>query len=636
MEADTFPKCLLHNYERWGSSKVALRSKEHGFWREYNWEECYHQVKEISLGLVSLGLQPGDKVTIAGDNAPEWHFAQLAAMAANAAVVASPPDSLASELKFLIEHSDSTFVVAADQEQVDKVLDVKEELPKVKKVIYWDTVGMRGYDDPVLANIEEVKEIGREYEQTHPGSFEENIAAGNAGDLLAIIYTSGTTGVPKGVMVSHRASLNTARSLLALFRWPKMCDFVTSQPPTTVMHYSVGTVLNLVDGHVLDFPETADTLLQDQREIGGTIIGFVPRQWDNIISQIQIRVNDAGFLKRFFYGLVLPIGYKRVDFRLQRKEPPPFWRALNAFADFTVFEPVRDKLGLSKAEVPVTGGTLSSAEGFRLLHGLGIKVRNWYMGTEPGSVAMATDDTTSLRSVGRPVPGIEVRISEGGETLLRGPNVFFDGYYKDPELSEKMRSGEWLRTGDAGHVSEDGEFFVIDRLSNLTELATGAKYSPQHIESELRFSPYINEALVIGGKERDYLAAIVNINFDTVGKWAERQKTRYTTFVDLSQKPEVAELVRKDISRVNKILPESSRIKKYVLLHKEFDPDEGEITRSRKVRRDFLDQKYAQLIGAIYEDKEEVPVEATVKYRDGRVATVSTNLNIRSVIGGED
>ena len=633
MELDTYPKLFLHNYKKWGSKKVALRSKEFGFWREYTWEDCYHLVKAVSLGLISLGLQPGDKVFVAGDNTPEWHFAQLATMSANCTVVGSPPDSISSELKYLIDYCDASFVVAEDQEQVDKVLNVKDELPKVKRVIYWDPEGMRGYDDPILMTFEELMDLGKKYEQTHPGIFEENIAQGKPDDILAMIYTSGTTCRPKAVMITHCGSLNTGRTLLSRFPWPELCDCVTNAPPYHVFAYCISTVLNMLHGLILNYPETADTFLQDQREIGATFVGYFPKQWDDVIRQIQVRVNEAGFLKRFFYRLFLPIGYKTVDLRIKGRKVNFFWNALSALADLLVFKPVRDKLGLSRAEVLTTGGTISSAEAFRLLHALGLEVRNWYVGTEAGSIAMWTNDT-SLRSVGRPSHQTEIRISGEGEALIRGPSVLFSGYYKDTEKSAEVFHGGWYHTGDAVSISEDGEVFVIDRISNLAELATGARYAPSYTEAELRFSPYVDEALIIGGEGRDYLAAAIAIDFDTVAKWAEKRRITYTTFVDLSQKPEVAELIRKDIERVNKILPESSRVRKYVMLHKEFDPDEGEITRTRKVRRDFLAQRYAELIDAIYKDKSEVPVEATVKYRDGRVATVSTNLKIRTVSGG--
>ena len=627
MELDTYPKLFLHNYKKWGSKKVAIRSKEFGFWREYTWEECYHLVKAVSLGLISLGLQPGDKVFVAGDNAPEWHFAQLATMSANCTVVGSPPDSIASELKYLIDYCDASFVVAEDQEQVDKVLEVKNELPKVKRVIYWDPEGMRSYDDPILMTFEELIDLGKKYEQTHPGIFDENIAQGKPEDILAMIYTSGTTGLPKAVMITHRGSLNTGRSLLSHFPWPEVCDCVTNQPPYNVFAYCIGIVLNLLHGLVLDYPETADTFVQDQREIGATFVGYFPKQWDDVLRQIQVRVNDAGFLKRFFYRLFLPIGYKTEDLRLKGRKANFVWKALSALADLLVFRPVRDKMGLSRAKALTTGGTIGSAQGFRMLHALGIRVSNWYIGTETGSIAIWTNDT-SLRSAGRPSPQTEIRISGEGEALIRGPNVLFSGYYRDPEKSAKVFHGGWYHTGDAVSISEEGEVFVIDRISNLAELATGAKYAPSYIEAELRFSPYVDEALIIGGEGRDYLAAAIAINFDTVAKWAERRRIPYTTFVDLSQKSEVAELIRKDIERVNKVLPEQSKVRKYILLNKEFDPDEGELTRTRKLRRGYFDEKYHELIDAIYQDKKEVMVESVVKYRDGRTGKLTTAIRI--------
>jgi len=383
-------------------------------------------------------------------------------------------------------------------------------------------------------------------------------------------------------------------------------------------------------GVVINFPEEPETLMQDYREISPRFMLITPRQWESLSSMTQIRVNDAGFLKRFCYDLFLPVGYKVVDLRSARQPIGPVWGLLHKMADLLMFAPLRDKLGFAKTKYPVTGSAFLSPDFFKFFQAVGINLRQVYGSTEAGVVSMHPEDDIDNDSVGRVCAGVEIRISDEQEILIKGDSIF-SGYYKDPEKTSKAIKDGWFHTGDSGHINERGHLFYLDRIDNLDELSNGHRYAPAYIEGKLKFSRFIQDVMVVGGKIRSYLTVIINMDFESIGKWAEANQISYTTFVDLSQKEEVSDLIRKDLKRVNNTLPEESKVRKFVLLHKEFDADEGELTRTRKLRRAFLQERYKELIDAVYSDKAAVPVITEVKYRDGRKGVMETNLKIRSV-----
>jgi len=628
-EPETIPQLIESNAKNWGK-KIAMAMKHRGIWRRYNWAEYYDSVKYFSLGLISLGFKPGDVACIIGDNEPEWFWAEFAAQAAGGIATGVFVDAIPSEVKYIAAHSGARFAVVNDQEQTDKFLEIKDELPALKKVIYWDPKGLKNYDDPMLISFAEVIRLGQEYEKKHHRLFEQNVKKGKGDDTAFIYYTSGTTGLPKGAVITHKALINTARGFVDRFPFTGEDDLVSNFPPAWVGDSFFATVPHLLTGARINFPEEPETIAEDTREVGPEFVIYGPRQWESLVSEIQVKITDANPLKRFFYRLFMPVGYKIADLNFENKKPDILWRALHGMAHALLFRPLKDRLGLVKARMAVTGSSVLSLDTFRLIHAIGIELRQNYASTEAGFISSHGKGEIDFQSVGRPAVGVEVRVTDEGELLVRSQCLFKE-YYKDPEKTAAVVVNGWCKTGDAVNINDQGHLIFMDRVEHMGELATGTKYAPQYIEGRLRFSPYIKDAMVVGGKDRDFVGAIVNIDFAMVGKWAERRGLPYTTFVDLSQKKEVADLVQKDLVRVNSYLPEPSRVRKFVLLHKEFDADEAELTRTRKLRRDFVEQRYKDLIDAMYSSKKSVVVEAPITYRDGRKGVVSTDINVRQV-----
>ena len=626
---DTIPKLIMRNYEKWGQ-RTAMCMKNFGVWKRYSWTEYYEKVKYFSLGLISLGLEPGDVVCIIGDNELEWFWGEFATQAAGGIVTGIFVDSIPSEVKYVAEHSGAKFAIVNDQEQTDKFLEIKDELPLLKKVIYWDPKGLRNYDDPILTSFTEVIKLGREHEQAHPGLFEQNVTKGKGDDLAFIYYTSGTTGLPKGAMLTHQALINTAQAFIDRYPLSENDDLISNFPAAWVGDSFFATIPHLLSGARLNFPEEPETVAEDTREVGPNFVIYGPRQWESLVSEIQVKMFDANPLKRFVYHLFLPVGYKIADFNFQGKKPNLFWRALYGIAYLLLFRALKDQLGLSRVRFAVTGSSVLSLDTFRLIHAIGIELRQNYGSTEAGLISSHGEGEIKFESVGRPALGTEVRITDEGELLVRN-NSLFNGYHKDSQKTVETLVDGWCRTGDAVNIDEDGHLLFIDRLDHMGQLSSGIKYAPQYVEGRLRFSPYIKDAMVIGGKDKEFVSAILNIDFAMVGKWAERNRIPYTTFVDLSQKEEVANLVQKDLVRVNGYLPEPARVRRFVLLHKEFDADEAELTRTRKLRREFMEERYKELIEAIYEAGKEINVKAPVTYRDGRKGVVTTSIKVRHI-----
>ncbi len=604
--------------------------KDRGIWQQYTWNDYYEQVKYLSLGLISLGLQPGDVACIIGDNEPEWFWGEFAVQAAGGIPTGIFVDSIPSEVKYIAVHSNAKFAIVNDQEQTDKFLDIKTDVPSLKKVIYWDPKGLRNYDDPWLTSFTEVIVLGKDYEKNHPGLFEQNIEKGKSDDTAFIYYTSGTTGLPKGALLTHKALINTARGFVGCYPINESDNLISNFPAAWVGDSYFATIPHLLTGARLNFPEEPETVAEDTREAGPNLVIYGPRQWESLVSEIQVKITDTSALKRFFYNLFMPVGYRMADFLFENKRPNLFWRTLYRVAYMLLFRPLKDKLGLSHVRAAITGSSVLSLDTFRLIHAIGIELRQTYASTEGGFISSHTEGEIDFQSVGRPAPGTEVRITGNGELLVRS-DCLFKEYLGDPQKTADVLVKGWFHTGDAVNINEKGHLIFLDRLEHVSELTGGTKYYPQYIEGRLRFSPYIKDAMVIGGKTRKFVAAIVNIDFAMVGKWAERHHVAYTTFVDLSQRKEVANLVMKDLVRVNSYLPEASRVKKFVLLHKEFDPDEEELTRTRKLKRDLVERRYKEMIDGIYGDGEYVTVKALVKYRDGREDAVATNINIWSI-----
>ncbi len=626
---ETIPQLVAANHQRW-ADRTAMCMKKFGIWQGYSWRDYYENVKYFSLGLIGLGLQAGDVVAIIGDNEPEWFFGEFAVQAAGGIATGAFVDSIPSEVKYIAEHSGARYAIVNDQEQTDKFLQIKEELPDLRRVIYWDPKGLKNYDDPLLISFNDVIRLGKEYEREHPGQFEQNVARGKADDVAFMYFTSGTTGLPKGALMTHRALIRTASGFVSRYPLSERDNLISNFPAAWVGDSYFATLPHLLTGAKLNFPEEPETIAEDTREVGPNFVIYGPRQWESLVSEIHVKMLDAHPIKRLAYRIFMPVGHKVADLAFANRKPNLLWRGLHGISYWLLFRPLKDKLGLSSVRFAVTGSSVLSLDTFRLIHAIGIELRQNYASTEAGLISCHGKGEIAFESVGRPALGVEARVTDEGELLVRS-DCMFSGYHKNPEKTASVLAGGWCHTGDAVNINEKGHLIFLDRLEHLGELRSGVKYAPQYIEGRLRFSPYIKDAMVIGGKEMDFVSAIVNMDFTMVGKWAERNRINYTTFVDLSQRQEVANLVQKDLLRVNSYLPEGARVRKFVLLHKEFDPDEAELTRTRKIRREYVEQRYHDLITGIYGGDDEVKVEASVTYRDGRKGTVSTGIKIRTV-----
>jgi len=630
MSEDTLPKLLKKNAEKYGERKIAMRVKDRGIWQRFTWKDYYEKVKYFSLGLLSLGMERGDKVSILGENKPEIFWAEIAVQAAGGTAVDIYTDCTPPEVKFFVTDSDSKFVVAHDQEQVDKLLQIKADLPLVKKVIYWDPKGLWNYDDLILISFPEVIKLGQEYERDHVGLFEENIEKGKGEEIALLCYTSGTTGLPKGAMISHKGLVAIAQSWRDVDHWSDQDRYVSFLHPAWITEQAVGVAGQLVSGMEVNFPEEPETVQENIREIGPTVLFFAPRLWETINRMIQAKITDTTALRRWIYHLFLPIGYQAAEYRLAKKGLELFWRFMHLLAHWAVFRPLKDRVGLSRVRCAYTAGSAVSPDILSYFQAIGVNIKQLYGGSEQGLVTLHKDGEIKCETCGNPMPGVEVRLSSEGEILVKGENIF-SGYYKNVEATQEKIQDGWYRTGDFGYIDEDRHLVVIDRMEDLKELKGGRKFSPQYAEIRLRFCPYIKDALVMGGEDKDYVTAIINIDLDNVGRWAEAKRIPYTTFTDLSQKSEVIELIKRDIQRINKSLPEWTRIRKFVNLHKEFDADEAELTRTRKLRRTFVENRYHDLINALYWGDQEYNVEASITYRDGRKGVIKTAIQINQV-----
>ncbi len=632
-KGDTWPEVLKYNYQKYGDSHIAMRYKHRGIWQPYTWKDYYLNVKKLALGLLSLGFEPGDKLLIIGNNAPQWYYAELAAQANHGASVGVYSDLLPSEIKYIAANSEARFAVVEDQEQIDKLLEIKDKLPQLKKVIYWNYKGLAHYDDPILSGYREVLELGERYEKEHPRLFEQNIKTGKADDVCALVYTSGTTGAePKGAVHTYRTMRAGADYYLHLDPWYEDDNVVPYLPPVWMTEQWLGIGCHLLSASILNFAEEPETQQEDTREIGPSIVLYGARLWEAQAGTVQARILDADAFKRFVFRLLMPIGYKIADLKSRKQELNLFWKILYALADIALFRPIRDSLGLTSARICYATGAMLSPDAFRVYHALNLPLKSLYGTTEGGALTGARNDDIRIETVGPVLRGAEARITDDGELIYRQPGNFL-GYYKDPDKTAEVLKDGWFYSGDSGFITEDGHLVFLDRVKDLVELASGDKLAPQFIESQLRSSPYIKDAWVLAGPDRAYASVVIVINYANVGRWAGEKRIAYATFTELSQSSEVYQLVKEEIDRINKALPAGCRVKKYVNLHKEFDPDEGELTRTMKLRRTFMEERYRGLINAIYSDKTEVPIEAQVSFRDGRTDTIKTTLSIQAIEG---
>ncbi|MBW1766377.1 MAG: AMP-binding protein [Deltaproteobacteria bacterium] len=632
---DTLPSLLMKQAERFGHSRVALREKEYGVWQAVTWQQYLEHVRDFSLGLISLGLKPGETLGIIGGNRPEWIYAELAAQAARGVPFGIFQDSILSEVAYIIDHAEATMIVAEDQEQVDKILDLKEKFPRVRKIIYTDPKGLWDYEDEILIDYYEVERLGREICRQQPDLFEENVRCIKEDDLATICYTSGTTGNPKGTLLTYRNILSMVASLNEVDPKDPDDQFVSFIPLPWIVEQTMSVFSALYSGYTVNFPEESETSMADLYEIAPSLVVAGPPMWEGLSRQVMVKHLDASFLKKLIYNLCLPIGYRWADFKFEKKRPPFAWKIIYLLAYAAMFRALRDRLGFSKVRTAMTGGAALGPDVFRFFHALGINLKQIYGQTEvAGYSTIHHDGDIKFDSVGIPVPAAKISIfepdNEGvGEVIASGPGLF-QGYLKNEEATKETIIDGWLHSGDAGYFTAEGHLVIIDRVKDLMHLKGGARFSPMFIENKLKFCPYIVEAVVLG-HDQDYVATMVCIDFKHVGKWAEHHRISYTTYSDLASKPELYDLIEREVVRVNSTLPEKARIAKFLLLYKELDPDDEELTRTKKIRRGFINDKYVKEIAGLYGDAGELPIETVIRYQDGKTATLRTNLIIRAM-----
>jgi long-chain acyl-CoA synthetase len=617
--ADTTAKLLLHNAARHGA-EVALREKDYGIWHVYSWADCRRKVEELALGLLALDVRRGDVVGIIGRNRPHWLWAELAAHSVGAMSLGIYEDALGKEVQYLLGYAEAKIAFAEDEEQVDKLLEVADQLPRLQWIVYNDARGLRKYADPRLLGRAQLIERGRGQPE---GRFEQIVGEGRGDEVAVLCTTSGTTAHPKLAMLQHRPLLEHVCAYLRAEPREPTDEYVSILPLPWIVEQVYVVLMPLLSRIRVNFPEDDSTLISDLREIGPTHVLFAPRVWEQISADVHARMLDANRLSQMVFERAVKAGLQALDAGTRS------W-----LADLALFDTLRDRLGLSRVKSAATGGSALGPDTFRFFLALGVPLRQLYGQTEAaGAYTIQTGGELDFDSSGVPFDDTLIRIDAPdatglGEIQVRHPGMF-KGYFKQPEETRKTTTADgWLQTGDAGYLDDKGRLVVMDRLRDIATTATGIRFSPQFIENKLKFSPYIGECVVLGNG-RPAVTAILCMRYAMVAKWAEGQGLAFTTYTHLAARPEVYQLMAKEVEKVNASLPPAQRISRFLLLYKELDADDGELTRTRKVRRGVIDERYRAVIDALYSGQRKVAVETEVTFEDGRTGRVTAEMAIR-------
>ncbi len=623
----TLIRVLARNAEAF-PDRVAMREKSKGIWQETTWRQLLEIVLRCAAGLETLGFKADEVMLVLGDNRPRLYAGMLAAGALGGYAMPAYPDATLDEIRHFVHEAGARFALAEDQEQVDKMLELRDQGAAIEYIIYDDPRGLTAYANPGLLSWDAVQAKGAEQLSVNSDAQAELIARAGPDDPAVFVHSSGSTGKPKGVVLSHRNLLAGVRnahqgkafdfgeSILAYLPMAWVGDFAVTMGAGVALHFTI------------NIPERQETVLQNLREIAPTFYLAAPRSWDNMLTAIQVRVEDSSWLKKRTYEFFMASAIAAEKRKLDGKEPTLKQRLLAPFGEWLVSGPIKDQFGLIRLRGAFTGGEAMGEDTFVFYRALGIKLRQLYGQTESSAYnAIQSINEVRLHTVGRPLPGVELRISDAGEILVRSGSVF-TGYFKQEEATRESLEDGWLRTGDAGYVEPDGHLVVLGRLSDVVHTANGERYIPNYIENRLKFSPYIKDAAVIG-RGRDTLAALICIDKEAVGLWAELRGISYISYADLSQKPQVIELVASAVKHVNSTLLEGLQLRQFVCLHKEFDADDGEITRTRKIRRNVVEERYQPIIDAIYDRKRTVLMQAQVSYESGEVSVIERTLSVQ-------
>lgn len=629
---DKLLKMTIPQLLRWRVStsgdKVALREKDFGRWKSYTWDKYYEFVRIAGLGLKEIGFAKEDKIAIISDNIPEVLYVAIGAQAVGGISAGIYQTSLPGEIAKILDYLDVTVVFCDDQEQVDKLVEIRDRIPEVKRVIYEDPRGMRSYrSDPWFMFIEDLYALGTKAHQSDPKRFEDLVDAGRPDDACHLCQTSGTTGLPKGAILTHKNYINMGLQLTAVDQLEETDEYLSFLPFAWIGEQMNAFGVAMATGITLNFPESVETSMEDLKEIGPHFMFGAPRIYETIRSQIWLKIDESYWLNRMVYNYFIKIGEQAAQYRMSGRKMPPKLSVLAWLGKQIMFRPLINQIGLLRLRRAYTGGAALGPELFTFYQAIGINLKQIYGQTEIVGIAyMHRDGDVRPDTVGKPLPGTECKISDEGEILSRSLSVT-PGYYKLPEKTQELLEGGWLHSGDAGYIDENGHLVVIDRVSDVMHNDKGEMFSPMFLENRLKFSPYIKEAIIFGDK-KDFVAALINIDPIVVGKWAEDRGVSHTTYMDLSAKPEVAELVKGEVAKINANAEKSYfKIKRFGILYKLLDMDDGELTKTGKIRRKFVKEKYQDLYDALYEpDTTEKQVEAFYQYQDGQTTTVNTTI----------
>ncbi len=631
--AQNLIQLLIKNRQEY-PQRVAMREKRYGVWSPLTWAQLGERVENFALGLKKLGLKAGEAVAIVGDNKPPWVIGEMGAIAAGGLVTGMYPDCLAEEVLYLISYAEAKMVILSDQEQVDKILRIWGSIKeKVQWVVVWDSRGMNHYYHhyPFLRRFEEVENLGAQ-EKNRENNFLEQVAKFSLPSAPALMLTtSGTTALPKLAVLSHENLIWAGENLGKVVSMEAGDELLSLAPLPWIGEQLYTVVRWLLSGACYNFPEEPETLRRDLIELQPSYFGGTPARWEDLVSMIQAAMDNADFLKKFLYHWAINAALRKTEEELSGKKIKWPQRLLSGFLAFFILRPLRNRVGLGRVKMAITGGGALSPEVFKYFKSLGLDIRQVYGQTECAGIATThRDGDVRPETVGVPIPGLEVKIADNGEIMVRGKSVML-GYYKNEQATrEAFTLDGFLRTGDAGYFGEDGHLYIFDRFKDIMVLADGTRFAPQDIEIRLKFSPYIKEAVICGGHQ-PFVAAIISVDYETVGNWAKKRHLAFTTYQDLSQRPEVYSLIRAEINKLCQRFPPNMRVKKFAILIKELHPDDEELTRTRKVRRAFIYERYQALINDIYAGKQVHNLDIKIHYEDGRISAFQGQVIIAEV-----
>ncbi|MGQ0579414.1 MAG: AMP-dependent synthetase/ligase [Betaproteobacteria bacterium] len=636
LAADTFPKLLLQHV-RVRPDRVAIREKDLGIWQSWTWSQAADEVRALACGLAAKGFSRGMNLAIIGDNRPRLYWSFAAAQSLGGVPVPVYQDSVAQEMLYVLENAEIEYAIVEDQEQVDKLLEILPLCPRLKHIFYDDPRGLRHYAQGQLVPYEELREIGHEYDEAHADFFARAVAEGKPDEVSVILYTSGTTSKPKGVCLTHAAFMAAARGDVAFDGFTAEDEVLSYLPMAWVGDHLFSYAQALAAGFTVNCPESSETVMTDLREIGPTYYFAPPRVFENLLTTVMIRIEDAGRIKRhlfhYFMGVARRCGAEIMDGRRVALAD----RALYFLGNLLVYGPLRNVLGMSRVRVAYTGGAAIGPDLYRFYRSIGINLKQLYGQTETSAyVCKQPNGEAKLDTVGKPLPGVDIKITGSGEIWVKSPGMLKE-YYKRPDATaESISPDGYFMTGDAGFFGDDGHLKIIDRAKDVGRLADGTMFAPQFLENKLKFFPYIKEAVCFGDKQ-DMVCAFVNIDMQAVGNWAEKRSMPYSGYLDLASRVEVYDLIQRCVEQVNADLATEahlagSQIKRFLILHKELDADDDELTRTRKIRRGFLAEKYAPLVVALYGGAQSCRIETQVKFEDGRTGSIRAEVRVRDVL----